>query len=88
MSRRRGIGFCMPGYRWCGPGCGGSGPPTNQVDSCCMRHDLCYQRYGPSRECDLAFMECLRQQRNRYTKEGRDAAFFYNVMRLRTLFRL
>ncbi|WP_455660412.1 Parvovirus coat protein VP1-like protein [Pradoshia sp.] len=86
-NRRRKRGFCVPGYRYCGPGCSGPGSPTNAVDSCCKRHDDCYQRYGPCKYCDDLFLDCLRPKINRQTNMGRDAALFYNVMRLRSSFR-
>ncbi|MFS0864673.1 Parvovirus coat protein VP1-like protein [Fredinandcohnia sp. 179-A 10B2 NHS] len=86
MYKRRRVGFCMPGYRWCGPGCGGSGPPTNAVDNCCMQHDFCYQRFGPSRICDEAFLHCLETKSNPFTKEGRDANFFSKMIKLKSIF--
>lgn len=30
MNRNRKLGFCYPGYRYCGPGCSGPGTPTKQ----------------------------------------------------------
>ncbi|HWL11412.1 MAG TPA: Parvovirus coat protein VP1-like protein, partial [Ureibacillus sp.] len=39
MQGRMGFGFCLPGYRYCGPGCSGPGSPTNPVDACCKFHD-------------------------------------------------
>lgn len=82
MNRnRRRAGLCMPGYNWCGPGCSGPGYPTNDVDSCCMQHDICYRTYGNRRVCDQIFLDCLHYKRNRYTKKGRDAAFFYNLIK-------
>jgi len=85
MQKRRGI--CIPGYRWCGPGCSGPGAPTNSVDACCMSHDACYRRFGPSRHCDQIFINCLQSKINPYTNQGRDAALFANVMKLRQAFR-
>lgn len=79
-------GLCMPGYNWCGPGCSGPGAPTNDVDACCKMHDDCYKRFGASPGCDQAFLNCLSRKRNPYTKKGRDANFFYNVIRLKNNF--
>ncbi|MBD8068166.1 Parvovirus coat protein VP1-like protein [Bacillus sp. PS06] len=89
LYRQRGqrSGLCVRGYRWCGPGCSGPGTPTNAVDSCCKRHDECYRRFGPSAHCDQMFLNCLRPKINPSHKMGRDAALFYNIMKLRGLFR-
>ena len=62
-------------------------PDRDAVDSCCKRHDDCYQRYGPCKYCDDLFLDCLRPKINRQTNMGRDAALFYNVMRLRSAFK-
>ncbi|MBE6184432.1 Parvovirus coat protein VP1-like protein [Heyndrickxia ginsengihumi] len=85
--KKRGLGFCVRGYRWCGPGCSGPGAPTNDVDACCKLHDQCYRRYGQCAYCDELFMKCLRPKINRYSKKGRDAALFYNLMKIRNSFR-
>lgn len=82
-KRRKGRGLCYPGYNWCGPGCSGPSAPTNQVDSCCKKHDLCYDKYGPTRECDEMLLNCLSSQINPRTKMGRDAELFFSIMRLR-----
>ncbi|WP_018661621.1 hypothetical protein [Heyndrickxia acidiproducens] len=76
----------FPGYRWCGPGCSGPGAPTNDVDACCMRHDLCLKRGRSVCECDSAMVECLRTKMNPYTRKGRQAAVIYRAMRLKRLF--
>ncbi|MFE8704012.1 Parvovirus coat protein VP1-like protein [Cytobacillus sp. FJAT-54145] len=86
MRRRRG-GFCVPRYRWCGPGCSGPGAPTNDVDACCMAHDMCYRRFGPSGYCDQRFMNCLKQRMHRNSRYRQDASLFYNVMKLKQGFR-
>jgi len=52
MNRQRKLGFCYPGYKYCGPGCSGPGAPTNAVDACCKQHDECYARYGSTKHCD------------------------------------
>ncbi|MEK3796788.1 Parvovirus coat protein VP1-like protein [Peribacillus sp. FSL H8-0477] len=80
FSRRSNQGFCVPGYRWCGPGCSGPGAPTNAVDSCCMLHDKCYERFGPTRQCDQQFLNCMRPKINPRTKMGRDADLFSRVI--------
>ncbi|WP_343839125.1 hypothetical protein [Salinibacillus aidingensis] len=51
---------CLPGYRYCGPGCRGPGPPVNALDYFCMQHDACYQRGGHRRFCDEVFLDQLR----------------------------
>ena len=79
---RRSPGLCLPGYRWCGPGCSGPGAPLNPVDSCCKRHDDCYRRSGPSKECDDMFLNCLRPKINAHTRQGRHARLFYHVFRI------
>ncbi|WP_243300217.1 phospholipase [Bacillus litorisediminis] len=76
----------FPGYRWCGPGCSGPGAPVNDVDACCMRHDICYQRGGLRKRCDIEFMNCLRSKRNPRTKKGRQANLMYRFMQLKTAF--
>jgi hypothetical protein len=86
-SRRTSPGFCIPGYRWCGPGCAGPGAPTNEVDACCKLHDECYRRFGPTKRCDQQFQNCLRPKINSRNKMGRDASLFYEYMRLRDIFR-
>jgi len=81
--KRKKLGFCMPGYRWCGPGCSGPGAPTNDVDACCKLHDECYRRFGgPSAYCDNIFINCMRPKINSHTRKGRDAALFSNFVRL------
>lgn len=77
----------FPGYRWCGPNCSGPGAPTNEVDACCMRHDLCLQRGGNPCQCDYAFMDCLHTKMNPHTAMGKQAAFMYQAMRVRTAFK-
>ena len=82
-NRRNSRGLCYPGYNWCGPGCSGPGAPTNRVDSCCKKHDECYEQYGPTKRCDEMLLRCLESQMNSRTKMGRDARLFYNIMRIR-----
>ena len=43
----------IPGTNYCGPG--GSGTPTNQVDSACATHDACYQNAGVSWRNNVPF---------------------------------
>ncbi|MEH7122403.1 Parvovirus coat protein VP1-like protein [Bacillus sp. JJ1773] len=87
MSYRRSpFGFCIPGYRYCGPGCSGPGSPINEVDACCKLHDECYWRYGRTRCCDQLFLNCLRPKINSRNNMGRDAALIYSFMRLREKF--
>lgn len=76
------IDFCLPGYKWCGPGCSGPGAPVNRVDACCMMHDKCYERLGPTKSCDRQFLNCLRPKMNTRTKAGRDAALIYSFMKI------
>ncbi|PLR68664.1 phospholipase [Bacillus sp. UMB0893] len=76
----------FPDYRWCGPGCSGPGLPINDVDACCMRHDRCLDRGISTCKCDFEFIECLRPKINKYTQKGRNAAFMYKVMKIKTLF--
>ncbi|WP_335869060.1 Parvovirus coat protein VP1-like protein [Bacillus sp. 2205SS5-2] len=84
--RRKKIGFCFPGYRWCGPGCSGPGPPTNTVDAACRAHDQCYDRYGPSRRCDIDFLKRLEKEINSNTTEGRQALLMYRFIKLQLFF--
>lgn len=81
--RRQGFGLCLPGYRYCGPGCSGPGAPTNEVDACCKAHDECYRRYGPSKRCDEIFLNCLESKINPNTRTGRHARLFANFMKIR-----
>nr|WP_106780349.1 Parvovirus coat protein VP1-like protein [Lysinibacillus timonensis] len=80
------LGFCYPGYRYCGPGCSGPGAPTNPVDACCKQHDECYRIYGRSYYCDELFHYCLAPYAQTRTKMGRDAALFSKAIRLRNFF--
>nr|WP_083270875.1 hypothetical protein [Bacillus marinisedimentorum] len=84
--RRRpagGGGLCLPGYRWCGPGCSGPGTPLNEVDSCCKTHDECYRAYGgPDCRCDSEFLRCLERQVTPNSRQGRDALRMYRFMRM------
>jgi hypothetical protein len=86
MQRRRRRGLCLRGYRWCGPGCHGPGAPLNGVDSCCQKHDLCYQKYGPSCICDKELLDCLDSRQHLRNREGRDARLFYDFMKLKFMF--
>lgn len=86
IYRQSSFGFCMPGYRWCGPRCSGPGAPTNEVDACCKLHDECYQRYGRTAYCDQLFQNCLIPKINYHTQIGRDAALFYRIMKWRNFF--
>ncbi|MEA0551995.1 Parvovirus coat protein VP1-like protein [Lysinibacillus irui] len=83
MNRKRKLGFCYPGYRYCGPGCSGPGEPTNAVDACCKLHDECYTRHGSTRHCDEQFQRCLQPYMNAPNKMARDARLFYRVFDLR-----
>jgi len=86
MNRNRKLGFCYPGYRYCGPGCSGPGMPTNAVDACCKLHDECYERHGSTKYCDELFQQCLRPHMNAPNKMARDARLFYRVFELRNRF--
>ena len=83
MNRKRKLGFCYPGYRYCGPGCSGPGEPTNAVDACCKLHDECYTRHGSTRQCDELFQRCLQPYMNAPNKTARDARLFHRVFELR-----
>ncbi len=86
-DRRTKKGFCIfPGYRYCGPGCSGPGFPINDVDAACKMHDECYEMYGPCLECDLEFMDRLREEMQYDTEEGRHARIMYRFMRVKTFF--
>lgn len=39
-------GLTLPGYNYCGPGSNPDKAPTNDLDTCCMRHDNCYAGGG------------------------------------------
>ncbi|MGM9950871.1 MAG: Parvovirus coat protein VP1-like protein [Lysinibacillus sp.] len=82
----RRFGFCIPGYRYCGPGCSGPGAPTNAVDACCYMHDMCYLHHGDKMYCDQQFQRCLAPKINPYSKEGKDAAFFSRMIGLKQFF--
>ncbi|NLY80972.1 MAG: Parvovirus coat protein VP1-like protein [Lysinibacillus sp.] len=87
QRRRPLIGFCYPGYRYCGPGCSGPGAPTNPIDACCMEHDYCYRMYGPSRYCDELFQQCLHPFKDPYYgKMARDAKVFSGSIRMKNIF--
>ncbi|RHW33390.1 Parvovirus coat protein VP1-like protein [Lysinibacillus yapensis] len=84
--RHRRIGYCAPGYRYCGPGCSGPGSPTNQVDACCKAHDECYfynKDKSYRRYCDNLFYQCLAPYTNHPNKIGRDARLFTRIIQLK-----
>ncbi|MGM7722245.1 phospholipase [Metabacillus sp. Hm71] len=86
-ARKRKPGFCIfPGYRWCGPGCSGSGAPINDVDACCLMHDKCLSRGRSICQCDREFINCLRSKINHRTEKGRKAAIMYEYMKIQSLF--
>ncbi|MBC5636100.1 Parvovirus coat protein VP1-like protein [Ornithinibacillus sp. BX22] len=72
--------ICLPGYRYCGPGCSGPGAPTNKLDYFCLQHDQCYQRGLPRRLCDEQFLRQLAPYMTRRDKLGRDARLMYRVI--------
>lgn len=80
---RRQIGFCYPGYRYCGPGCSGPGAPTNAVDNCCLHHDACYYYGYDKRYCDALFQHCLSQYKYAPTKMGKDARLFSKAIHIK-----
>lgn len=83
-KRKKLLSFCIfPGYRWCGPGCSGPGEPINDVDACCMRHDLCLGHGNHPCDCDEQLIECLRYRRNPQTQKGRNAELMYNFMKVK-----
>ena len=85
--RRSKIGFCYPGYRYCGPGCSGPGAPTNPVDACCKRHDECYAaKRLTRRECDVIFDKCLAKYMNSHTRMGKNARFFSRAIHAKNFF--
>ncbi|WP_342342358.1 phospholipase [Neobacillus novalis] len=87
VLRRRRRGFCIfPGYRWCGPGCSGPGAPINDVDACCMGHDLCLSRGISPCQCDYQFINCLRNKMNSHTDKGRKAALMHDFMKVKATF--
>lgn len=72
--RRKKRGLCLfPGYNWCGPGCSGPQSPINDVDACCMGHDLCLKRGIHPCICDERFIQCLFTKRDPNTQKGRIA---------------
>lgn len=77
--------LCIPrGYKWCGPGCSGPGEPINNVDAACKEHDQCYGNTRNYCECDRIFLHRLAAQINQPSKEGRDARFLYNYMKMQS----
>ncbi|WP_083443655.1 Parvovirus coat protein VP1-like protein [Ornithinibacillus contaminans] len=78
---------CLPGYRYCGPGCSGPGAPTNPLDHYCMQHDECYRRPpGSRRSCDELFLRNLQPYLYRRDRLGRDARLMYRVISLKSGF--
>jgi hypothetical protein len=87
--RRGRIGFCYPGYRYCGPGCTGPGAPTNPVDACCKFHDECYilnRDKRTRRNCDRLFHQCLYPYMYSNSKLGKDARFFSRAIDMKNFF--
>ncbi|MDV2580736.1 phospholipase [Alkalibacillus haloalkaliphilus] len=78
--------FCLPGYRYCGPGCSGPGKPVNKVDRACRQHDKCYYAGLNRRSCDQKFIRELDRLSSRCTREARHASAIRNVMKIRQLF--
>ena len=81
--------FCIfPGYNWCGPGTGCSGPgaPINDVDAACKAHDICYQRGGNRCACDQEFLSRLRPYISSSSQQGRHARLLYHYMKIQTVF--
>lgn len=65
--------FCAPGgYQHCGKDCGyngsrGGGAPINELDSCCIAHDRCWENIGAGDcTCDGYLNDCARKYRDRY----------------------
>lgn len=85
--RRRRNRCVFPGYRWCGARCSGPGTPINEVDACCMQHDLCLQRGENRCRCDKMFMNCLQPKIRGPYLENRHAALMYQVFRIKTRYR-
>lgn len=83
---RRNGGCIFPGYRWCGPRCSGPGLPVNEVDACCMHHDLCLRSGADRCHCDHLFMDCLRHHTRGPYPENRHAQIMYGAMRVKTWF--
>lgn len=75
------------GYRWCGVRCSGPGAPVNEIDACCMRHDLCLHRGIHPCQCDHTFMECLRPKMRGHSRESRHASLMYHAFKLKNTFR-
>lgn len=71
---------CLPGYRYCGPGCSGPGAPLNQLDAYCMQHDVCYRQPISRRICDEIFLQRLYPYTFRNDKLGRDASLMYRAI--------
>ena len=85
--KRNGPRFCLfPGYKWCGPGCSGPGPPLNELDAACMMHDKCYDSGRSRCECDREFLHRLYPLINPNSDAGRHARVVANYMRLQTAF--
>lgn len=61
-----------------------TGAPVNEVDACCMRHDLCLQKGYHSCYCDRQFMKCLDHYRTPMTPSGRHANLMYQFMKVKT----
>ncbi|WP_085992336.1 Parvovirus coat protein VP1-like protein [Oceanobacillus senegalensis] len=76
---------CLPGYRYCGPGCSGPGAPTNQLDFYCMQHDACYRKnkLNKHKHCDQLFLKQLEPFTRHPGKIGKDARFMYRIMKLK-----
>ncbi|MED4784631.1 phospholipase [Brevibacillus choshinensis] len=75
-SKRRARQFpCLYG-NWCGPGCSGPGAPIDDIDRCCKRHDLCYEKRGYfSCSCDRELLRCLSSRKHDpLTDKGRVSA--------------
>jgi hypothetical protein len=76
---------CVYG-RWCGAGCGGTAPPKDSVDECCMKHDKCYNEKGYFHcGCDKELLRCLDKKRDLRTNKGRYAHVIYNYFKLQSV---
>lgn len=84
IRRRRGI--CLPGYRYCGPGCSGPGNPINVLDAICLEHDGCIRQTRNRWDCDQKMLAQLRPLLRLSNRIGRDARLVYAFVNLRTKF--
>ena len=59
-------GLTLPGYNYCGPGNPlENGPPVNELDAICQRHDYCYSKENTNKNgCDKTMLNEMKNSKS------------------------